>query len=106
VTITIVEADFTAQLWLWDARSAQSWTFVTLPESISDAIADLVRPGPRTGFGSVRVRVTVGSMTWSTSVFPDSKRGAYVLPIKKAVRTSAGIKVGDEVGVHLEVPAG
>ncbi|WP_370027863.1 DUF1905 domain-containing protein [Planotetraspora sp. GP83] len=28
--------------------------------------------GPRRGFGSMRVRVTVGGSTWKTSIFPDS----------------------------------
>ena len=54
-------------------------------------------------FGAVRVRVTVGATTWSTSVFPDSKQGSYVLPVKKAVRVAEGLDDGDDVEVTLEV---
>jgi hypothetical protein len=54
----------------------------------------------------VRVRVTIGSSTWSTSVFPDKQREAYVLPIKKAVRTKEGIAVGDVVTVAIELVDG
>ena len=57
----------------------------------------------RRGFGAVRVRVTVGATSWSTSIFPDSTRGSYVLPVKKAVRTAEGIREGDDVDVRLEV---
>ncbi|WP_448006070.1 DUF1905 domain-containing protein [Agromyces bauzanensis] len=90
---------FTAPLWEWDAQGG--WFFVTLPEEAASDIREVPRM-PR-GFGSVRVRATVGSTTWSTSVFPDSKLGSYVLPVKKAVRTAEGLERGDDVGVQLEV---
>src|SRR5262249_7825443 len=74
-----VIVEFTAELWAWDARRNDSWTFVSLPVDASDDIRD--RTGDkRRGFGSVRVRVTIGTSTWTTSVFPDSGSGAYVLP--------------------------
>jgi hypothetical protein len=60
-------------------------------------------PRPPRGFGSVRVRATVGGTTWTTSVFPDSTRGAYVLPVKKAVRRAEGLDEGDPADVVLEV---
>lgn len=90
---------FTAPLWQVSAQDG--WYFVTLPEEHADDIRDV--PSTSRGFGSVRVRVTVGGSTWSTSVFPDSKRGSYLLPIKKAVRTAEGLTEGDDVPVVLEV---
>ena len=90
---------FTAPLWQWSGDGA--WFFVTLPEEAADDIREVPRM-PR-GFGSVRVRVTVGGSTWSTSVFPDTKRGSYLLPVKKAVRTAEGVGDGDDVDVSLEV---
>ncbi|MFW5473059.1 DUF1905 domain-containing protein [Knoellia sp. CPCC 206450] len=90
---------FTAPLWEWSAQGG--WFFVTLPIDAADDIAAL--PRSERGFGSVRVRVTVGATTWSTSVFPDTKLGSYVLPVKKAVRKAEGIEDGDDVEVTLEV---
>jgi hypothetical protein len=55
------------------------------------------------GFGSVRVHVEVGETTWDTSVFPDSASEGFVLPVKKAVRTAAGVGEGDELTVTLSV---
>lgn len=86
--------EFDAQLWMWDARRADSWTFVTLPAEASEEIRDLAA-GPRRGFGSLRARVTVGGSTWTTSIFPDSERGSYVLPIKRAIRKAENLDVGD-----------
>ena len=50
----------------------------------------------------MRVEVVCGSTTWRTSVFPDSGRGCYVLPLKKAVRTAEGIEVGRPVTLSVE----
>jgi hypothetical protein len=91
---------FDAELWRWDARRADSWIFVTLPAEASEEIHDLAA-GPRRGFGSVRVRVTVGDRTWTTSIFPDSVRGGYVLPIKRAVRQAADLDIGDVATVTV-----
>lgn len=90
--------DFTAPLWTWDGDAP--WHFVTLPEQMSDDIeARTVRR--RSGFGSVRVEVTVGATSWATSLFPDKQRGAYVLPIKKQVRVRERLSSGDDVTVRL-----
>ena len=87
---------------LWRQSSTGAWHFVTLPNDISDEI-DAITMSTRRGFGSVRVMVTLKSTTWSTSIFPDSKRGAYVLPIKKQVRISCEISEGDEVAIAIVV---
>lgn len=90
---------FDAELWLWDGDAA--WHFVTLPGDVSDDVRALA--GEPRGFGSVRVEVNVGSTRWATSVFPDSKRGAYVLPVKKDVRRREQLEVGDVVPVEIEL---
>ena len=87
---------------LWEHPGADGWPFVSVPAEISDDIADLTA-GTRRGFGSVRVTVTVGGTTWQTSVFPDSKTGAYVLPMKKAVRTAEDLQPGADIKARLEI---
>ena len=91
--------EFTAELWRWEAQSG--WFFVSVSQDASALIRE--RPRPPRGFGSVRVRATIGSTSWSTSVFPDSARGVYVLPVKKAVRTAERLDEGDPADVVLEV---
>jgi Domain of unknown function (DUF1905) len=93
---------FDAELWIWDARRAESWTFVSLPADVSEQIRELA-DGPRRGFGSLRVRVTVGGTTWTTSIFPDGARGGYALPIKRAVRKAESLDAGDIATVTLEL---
>lgn len=90
---------FTAPLWEWEARAA--WYFVSVPEEESADIREI--PRMPSGFGAVRVRVTVGGSTWETSIFPESASGVYMLPVKKAVRVAEGIDDGDPVAVRLEL---
>ncbi len=90
---------FTAHLWQWQTRT-DSWWFVTVPQDLSDVLAEL--PLPPRGFGSIKVTVTIGATTWSTSVFPSDEQKAYVLPVKKAVRRAEGIEDGGIVDVVLE----
>lgn len=99
----MVEYTFDAELWLHTGDAA--WHFLTVPHDVSDDIEARTEEDRR-GFGSARVRVTVGRTTWSTSVFPDTKRGTYVLPFKKDVRRAEGVGVGDTVSVRLELVDG
>ncbi|WP_372594643.1 DUF1905 domain-containing protein [Actinotalea sp.] len=93
--------EFDAVLWQWQART-DSWTFVSLPTDVADEVLDLAGPTAR-GFGSLRVEVSVGATTWRTSIFPDSKAGTYVLPIKKAVRRAEGLEVDGSLRVRLRL---
>jgi hypothetical protein len=97
-----VEVTFDAELWIWEARRTDSWTFVSLPVEESEDIRNLT--GSRTGgFGAVRVEVTIGRTCWRTSIFPDGARQTYVLPIKKAVRRAEGLEAGDTATLTVEV---
>jgi hypothetical protein len=97
-----VIVDFEAELWIWDARRDDSWTFVSVPVDASEEIRERTA-GPRRGFGSVRVRVTIGTSTWRTSIFPDGARGSYALPVKKAVRRAEALEAGDTARVTIEL---
>ena len=90
---------FTAELWPWKPEGG--WFFVTLPAEAAAVVRE--RPRAPRGFGSVRVRAAIGATTWTTSVFPDSGSGSYVLPVKKAVRQAEALDDGDEVQVELDV---
>jgi hypothetical protein len=70
------------------------WHFVTLPKKESDEIKKNFGAKKR-GWGSLRVTATIGKTTWKTSIFPDKKAGAYLLPLKAEVRKKEGIGEGD-----------
>jgi hypothetical protein len=92
--------EFRAPLWRWQGESP--WHFVTLPEEQSDEIDERTRDVQR-GFGSIRVEVTVGTTVWATSLFPSTSHGAYLLPVKKAVRVAEGLTADKPVDVRLRL---
>ena len=87
---------------LWNMESMNAWVFVTLPLDLSESIREVPRP-PAPGFGSLRVIARIGDTEWRTSIFPESRTGCYVLPVKKAVRTAVGVDLGDTVTVGVEM---
>lgn len=89
-----------AKVWLYPGLAA--WHFVTLPKKESDEIKELFSDMKR-GWGSLPVKVTIGETSWKTSIFPDKKAGAYLLPIKAELRKKEKISAGDLVGFLLEV---
>jgi hypothetical protein len=89
---------FAAEVWI--APGDGAWHFLTVPEEPSEVIR--LESGPRVGFGSVKVRVTVGASTWSTSVFPNTG-DTYVLPLKRQIRDAEGILAGDVIAVTLRL---
>lgn len=79
-----------------------SWRFLGLPQEDAKEIKE--RYGSRAkGWGSLPVRVTLGSSTWETSIFPDKKIGTYLLPLKAAVRKKEGMEDGRSVRCEIEI---
>ena len=85
---------------LWASEGTGAWVLLTVPFDQADAIDD-VSQGVRHGFGSVRIEARLGTTTWRTSLFPDSRRKSFVMGVKRAVREAERVDVGDTV--HVEV---
>ena len=96
-----MQIEFESDVFRWDARDDAAWFFTAVPPELSDDIREV--PRPYRGFGSVRVRARIGASEWTTSIFPDSKSGSYVLPLKKRVRDAEGIAEGSLVVVRIDV---
>ncbi|MEQ1873271.1 MAG: DUF1905 domain-containing protein [Ilumatobacteraceae bacterium] len=92
--------EFSAPLWLYGGKA--TWHFLTLPFDVTDQIDEIAHESKR-GFGSVRVKVTIGASTWSTSVFPDNTRKSFILPVKASVRKAESLAVDGECRVLLEL---
>jgi hypothetical protein len=76
------------------------WHFVTLPAVLSAEIRGAHGKKAR-GWGSLPIRITVGKTGWNTSIFPDKKAGAYLLPLKAEVRKREGIRAGDVIAMTV-----
>lgn len=91
---------FSASLWIYPSEAA-AWHFVTVPKEISTTIKADGRG--KSAWGSIKVAVTIGKTTWETSIFPESKTGTYLIPIKAQVRRVEGLGPGQRVTVKLKL---
>jgi hypothetical protein len=93
-----MHVEFTAKV--WEYPGPNPWVFISVPEDLSQEIKKLFGH-LAAGFGSLKVTVKVGKTEWQTSIFPDSKTNCYMLPLKKLVRKSENLIVGEETSVML-----
>jgi len=92
------EFKFKAKVWIYPGPAA--WHFVTLPKGISKEIKQIFGELAR-GWGSLPVTVTIEKASWNTSIFPDKKIGAYLLPIKSDIRKKEMILSGHTIYLKL-----
>lgn len=89
-----------AKVWLYPGMAG--WYFVTIPKDISEDIKDGFGDQTR-GWGSLPVIVTLGTTNWKTSIFPDKKEGAFVLPLKAEMRKKEKISAEDSINFRIEI---
>jgi hypothetical protein len=80
-------------------RGPAPFYFVAIPEEESADIKFAAKGMEY--WGQVPVMVRIGDAEFTTALFP--KDGSYLLPLKDAVRKSAGLEVDQVVAVALDV---
>lgn len=98
--VSAQQYQITAQVWLYSGKVA--WHFVTLPQDESDKIKFFTSHAS-SAFDSVRVLAKIGKTSWKTSLFPDKKTGAYLLPLKSEIRKKEKIEEGDIISATLAI---
>jgi Domain of unknown function (DUF1905) len=96
--------ELSGPVWLWNFEKG-SWHFFTIEKAIADEIhfaQKLKQMGQRRGFGSIKVRVTIGDSIFQTSIFPNSKDETYVLPLNAKVRKAQNIDSQSIINLKLE----
>lgn len=83
-------------------RGPAPYYFVRVPEEETEDIKFAAKGLEY--WGQVPVMVRIGAVEFGTALFP--KDGRYLVPLKDAVRTSAGIELGQLLVVGLSVGRG
>jgi hypothetical protein len=94
----IVELEVSGEVWYW--RGPSPFHFVTVPDSECAQI-EAAAPAVTYGWGMIPVAARIGDTGWTTSLWP--KDGAYLVPLKTAVRRAEGIELGDVITVALRL---
>lgn len=90
----------TSKVWLYPGMAG--WHFVSVDKKQSEEIKKKFG-GMKRGWGSLPVMVTLGKTVWKTSIFPDTKAGTYLLPLKSEVRKKEGVYAEELQELTLEV---
>ena len=93
---------FESQVRRWEAHVRDDWFLIELPLDVSAEIHEWADARPRSGFGAVKVRATLGDTSWSTSIFPGGD-GAYSLVLNGRVRRAEGVEPGETVVAEVEI---
>lgn len=96
-----MEIEFSGEVIEW--RGPAPYFYAVVPPDAAEVIHELA-PMLTYGWGVVPARVTIGRVTWTTSLFP--KDGGYLVPLRAAERTRARVRLGDHPSVVLELDAG
>ncbi|MCU0417574.1 MAG: DUF1905 domain-containing protein [Cytophagaceae bacterium] len=67
------------------------WFFVSLPVEYTKEIREYFR-SEEEGWGRLKARATIGDSTWETSIWFDTKKRTYMLPIKVEIRKMEGLE--------------
>jgi hypothetical protein len=89
------------RLWRWTGGNGGDWFFLSIGGEAGEALSatalmQRLESGKRSGWGSVKVDVEIGTSHWPTSAFPSKSEG-WMVPVKAAVRKAEGIGEGDAV---------
>lgn len=93
-----MELTFSGPIFEW--RGPAPHHFVQVPDAQAAAI-EAASALVTYGWGMVPVEVTLGSLTWQTSLWP--KDGLYIVPMKAAIRRELGLSLGDVVSLTLRL---
>ena len=93
--------EFEGPIWVW--KGPAPFYFVTVPAKGSDDLKAIQR-SITYGWGVIPVKVRINETEWTTSLFP--KDGAFIVPIKAAVRRAEKLEEGDTARVRLEISLG
>ncbi|MCG8567701.1 MAG: DUF1905 domain-containing protein [Desulfobacterales bacterium] len=98
------QLEFSGELWL--SPGPGGWTFITLPQDCADQIRFYTGSRKGRAWGMIKVKASIGSSTWETTIWPDKASGSFLLPVKAAVRKAERIAPGDQADVALTVLTG
>ena len=92
----LMELRFTNELIEW--RGPSPFYFIQTPPDITAEIK-VIAAAKTYGWGVLHAHVTINTTQWKTALIP--KDGAYLVPIKNAIRLPQKLELGQRVDVRL-----
>ena len=81
--MSLIRYAFSSKLWKFDGKGG--WYFVSLPQDLAQEIRSHSK-SLEEGWGRMKVTAEIGSSTWKTSIWFDTKLQTYLLPVNAQIR--------------------
>ena len=86
-----IKYEFTAEVWQYSGPGG--WFFVSVEHKISQEIRENLQ-WQEEGWGRLKATAKIGNSTWKTSIWFDTKKNTYFLPLKAEIRKKEKIEAG------------
>ncbi len=86
-----IKYEFTAEVWKYSGPNG--WFFVSVENKISHEIRENLQ-WQEEGWGRLKATAKIGNSTWKTSIWFDTKKNTYFLPLKAEIRKKEKIEAG------------
>ncbi len=93
-----IKYEFAAETWQYSAPGG--WYFISVPENVSMEIRENLK-WQEEGWGRLKITAEIGSSQWKTSIWFDTKRNTYLLPLKADIRKKENIESGKNINVII-----
>ena len=93
-----IKYEFAAETWQYKAPGG--WYFISVPENVSMEIRENLK-WQEEGWGRLKITAEIGSSQWKTSIWFDTKRNTYLLPLKADIRKKENIESGNIIDVII-----
>lgn len=88
-----MEYNFRAKVWRYPS---DGWYFISFPKEMSKEIRENFQ-WLEEGWGRLKARIKIGNSEWKTSIWFDTKRDTYLLPLKAEIRKNENIEIDKDV---------
>lgn len=97
---TEIKYEFSAEM--WRHSSVGGWHFVSLPVAMSKEIRANLK-WQEEGWGRMKVLAQISELVWRTSIWFDTKKNTYILPLKAEIRKKLCLKLKQEIEICVWV---
>jgi Domain of unknown function (DUF1905) len=87
---------------VWQHAAPYGWYFVSFPKNISNEIRTTLKHEEQ-GWGRLKAIIKIGETQWQTSIWFDTKKDTYLLPLKKDIRKKENISLEKIISVGILV---
>lgn len=93
-----IKYQFSAKLWRHNSEGG--WYFITLPSDYSNEIRSNLQ-WQEEGWGRMKAIAQLKGINWNTSIWFDTKKKSYILPIKSEIRKKLLLQEDDLLTMNI-----